>query len=942
MQHQCPCCPRICASYVALCRHIDSSHKEDHGGIARAHADHLARTDAERLAKKPRLAARKDDVRRGAGEPIIPPRPPPPPPFFDDVDLVETFGNIRTFNWWAREELRGTSMEDAPEAISTEQLDTAGADNDLRMDARRGFAPQRKLLEPIVDRLGLKFHERQLTVTLPDGRDVNVTMHYRQLADVASFLYRFVTADDCRPRTLLDPATGERVYADPYTASEIHAQVATLRQRDPSAVLLALKGYADETNVTKNGERTVCPFSVTSLARDLDDVRLRNASSTLLLTYLSKVPASVMVALSNTKKGAVRKALLRAQLRAAFSGVLDTSMVSIIGRRMIGADRVASRVYISMLGLTFDNMMAWSITQTLTNQACFRCHALKRRGDFLKTQSFELRSRQSQMELIGSAWARFPESAAMRKGWLQQFGLHAHPNPCNRVVGLDVYLGTAIPLAHMTYHGMAPKLIECSWRALQVQLPAIDFRRVGERVDAWLVAKATPGGWLKTSFARGFSHFLYGAYIDPLNPWKATVKFGQIASIDVMRDILRVWRVILIDLFEDFEEQLDLFTEYFSFMDLAYRKAHTDSSLALAAHHNQQWKNLAIQIFGKDEFEGMIKFHEGDHVADWTAGRPGPDGRPQGGRGSLLWYNDADGEADHPRFAKYLFTRTNRHKGCEKTMTAEAERRDVLQTLLDVCKRKRADAVAADANLEMHERAPELSTALMGAARVCRLTAAALSGAHPSLRQLPWAIALFLQLSTGGESEADYPNGMPVLTSEQLEIRPGAHVQRWPDDFPQAGRGGAFLHSAFRGGESEGNSLRATNEAPVFVAIDVGGGRIYYAQLILCFLARYGETLQLCYVRWLDTPSSLVRQGLRQAPLPARDTAGPFETYRWSIFPGSHRSGHPPGGGPHYGVVAADSIMYRAPIIASLLDDLGAADPLFRLNDDAYFLSSGS
>ena len=32
------------------------------------------------------------------------------------------------------------------------------------------------------------------------------------------------------------------------------------------------------------------------------------------------------------------------------------------------------------------------------------------------------------------------------------------------------------------------------------------------------------------------------------------------------------------------------------------------------------------------------------------------------------------------------------------------------------------------------------------------LSQAALSGAHPSLRQLPWAIALFLQLNTDDES----------------------------------------------------------------------------------------------------------------------------------------------------------------------------------------------
>ena len=70
----------------------------------------------------------------------------------------------------------------------------------------------------------------------------------------------------------------------------------------------------------------------------------------------------------------------------------------------------------------------------------------------------------------------------------------------------------------------------------------------------------------------------------------------------------------------------------------------------------------------------------------------------------------------------------------------------------------------------------------------------------------------------------------------------------------------------------------------------------------------------------------------------ARELAGPFETYRWSTFGGSGASGHPPALSVHYGVVLAEAIMYRAPIVASISDGLQAADPLFRLNTDAYIL----
>ena len=159
------------------------------------------------------------------------------------------------------------------------------------------------------------------------------------------------------------------------------------------------------------------------------------------------------------------------------------------------------------------------------------------------------------------------------------------------------------------------------------------------------------------------------------------------------------------------------------------------------------------------------------------------------------------------------------------------------------------------------------------------------------------------------------------------------HVQRWPSDFPAAKLGGTYLHGALRANDS-GVGLRRTGER-VFVAVDVEG-ECWYAELVLCFVARYLQKQQFCYVRWLDTPLAVARRA--QRPVTARELAGPFETYRWSTFGGSGARGHPPALGAHYGVVLAEAVMYHAPIVASISDGLNAADPLFRLNTDAYIL----
>ena len=44
----------------------------------------------------------------------------------------------------------------------------------------------------------------------------------------------------------------------------------------------------------------------------------------------------------------------------------------------------------------------------------------------------------------------------------------------------------------------------------------------------------------------------------------------------------------------------------------------------------------------------------------------------------------------------------------------------------------------------------------------------------------------------------------------------------------------------------------------------------------------------------------------------------------------------PPTGAPNFGVVDVSSVVYAAPLVRSLEDAHDAADPLYRLNTDAW------
>ena len=47
--------------------------------------------------------------------------------------------------------------------------------------------------------------------------------------------------------------------------------------------------------------------------------------------------------------------------------------------------------------------------ETLYNQGCWFCYALASRGDFWNSERFDLRSRQSQIQLVGKAWRDHPK-----------------------------------------------------------------------------------------------------------------------------------------------------------------------------------------------------------------------------------------------------------------------------------------------------------------------------------------------------------------------------------------------------------------------------------------------------------------------------------------------------------------------------------------------------
>ena len=81
-------------------------------------------------------------------------------------------------------------------------------------------------------------------------------------------------------------------------------------------------------------------------------------------------------------------------------------------------------------------------------------------------------------------------------------------------------------------------------------------------------------------------------------------------------------------------------------------------------------------------------------------------------------------------------------------------------------------------------------------------------------------------------------------------------------------------------------------------------------------------------MRWLHTARAIA-QAAKRALTPA-ETRGPFDVFRWAVYP-LGRVGHPKKGGAWYGVVHASKVMYRVHMVRSMRDET-----LFRLNTDVW------
>jgi hypothetical protein len=159
----------------------------------------------------------------------LPPVPPLPKPFLGDMDAaLLSFGDgvrgdaLRTFRFYDRLERLDVSKEDAPELIAEQQLDTRGAEHTLRLDARKGLAPPRAIVDALTKELGLEFKPHELEVAVPGGPTVKVTAYMRTLRGAARCAWPWL------PEPALTPAPAAHPWSRPGRARSAGGTFGTL------------------------------------------------------------------------------------------------------------------------------------------------------------------------------------------------------------------------------------------------------------------------------------------------------------------------------------------------------------------------------------------------------------------------------------------------------------------------------------------------------------------------------------------------------------------------------------------------------------------------------------------------------------------------------------------------------------------------------------------
>ena len=94
-------------------------------------------------------------------------------------------------------------------------------------------------------------------------------------------------------------------------------------------------------------------------------------------------------------------------------------------------------------------------------------------------------------------------------------------------------------------------------------------------IDAWVTLYIAPLPFIKTSFKRGLSRYLYGSMTNDGEAWGTTVQFGKITSKDTWRDIMRFWRILIVDLFPKNPAMQTVFELYFEWVVLVQKPLQT-------------------------------------------------------------------------------------------------------------------------------------------------------------------------------------------------------------------------------------------------------------------------------------------------------------------------------------------------------------------------------
>ena len=599
-------------------------------------------------------------------------------------------------------------------------------------------------------------------------------------------------------------------------------------------------------------------------------------------------------------------------------------------------------MHVRVQNLIVDYIDYASASGTLQNQACPACRCPT--GSFhLIDQSWPMRSSATEAAEVAAAWAEEGSRAAVRRR-CQSFGLQTDQAPLRSVApGLDPHSGVAYARLHNDFEGIGKVSYEAMLQRKQQQLGR-GWRAFERELDAWVTSAARFTKF--TTFTHGLSHYFYrapdqrgrgggrgrsgrarggggrgrGAADD--GGGGTTVRFGKITSKQVYRDIFRFWRVLLLDILPDDVGLFEAISCYLTWLNDANAPAHVKATLLSC---DDLWADAIrglVSEFGAELYAARVKTCLHRHAS-----------RAVRWNGALRNHSDElHLETSHLRGVKEPWRHTN-HKKPTLQMARYVSRRDVVEMLEDRYVEQRAQrsqqGATADSPATAHAAAALAPTAnqLMGTAPTAkrsyplRCSFDRLKELSEALEHLAFAARQFLHLDTDEDGEAAAAR-FPHFDSDAVHVRPGVHLyQRLDDGRVQVG--GRELHAC----------TLQPQQQPVFVAIesaDVHGRPVtYYGLLVLCFVGVYlGEQRHLCYVRWLHTARAIA-QAADRTPT-ADETRGPFETYRWAVYPRG-RAGHPRQGGPWYGAVHASKIMYRVHMVRSMRDE-----GLYRLNTDVW------